>query len=377
MSWRCRLRSRQWPSRRRSAAQAASILVVPEPGVERSVLSFGAMADVSPLLPAYLISGTDRPKVRRAVARLRQRVVDEGGSDLNIVVVDAEHEPPEALLLAAESPGLILGTRLLLVFNGHRWKPKQRQQVAAYLQNPMPDSCVAIEGETFGATDALRKAIAKLHGVLDFDLPKKYEMAGWVTKRAKAKGLPMSAAVARHLLDHCGADPGHAERLEREIEKLALYCRGEAASEAAIDAVCAPDDDARIFDLMDAVGHRDRSRSFELLEAIYASGDPRNDANGVLYSLRRHIGLLEQARELPHSDSSTAAKQLRVHPFTAKKLLDQRERFDRRRIGRAYRALAEAEAGLRGRAPATLESAGGVNHGDRLVVELALARLLG
>ena len=90
--------------------------------------------------------------------------------------------------------------------------------------------------------------------------------------------------------------------------------------------MCTPDDDARIFDLMDAVGHRERSRSFDLLEAIYASGDPRNDANGVLYSLKRHIGLLDQAAQLTHADSSTAAKQLKVHPFTAEKLLEQRER---------------------------------------------------
>ena len=127
---------------------------------------------------------------------------------------------------------------------------------------------------------------------------------------------------------------------------------------------------------MDAVGHRDRAHSFELLEAIFACGDPRNDANGVLYSLKRHVGLLDAASQLAHADQGTAAKQLKVHPFMARKLLEQREHYDRRRLGRAYRALAEAEAGLRGRAPATLESSGGVNDGDRLVVELALARLL-
>jgi len=334
------------------------------------------MADAAPLLAAYLIIGTDRPKVRRAVARLRQRVVVEAGSDLNVVMVDAEHDPVEVFLDAAASPGLTFGTRLLLVSNGHKWKVKARQQVVAYLQDPMPDTCVAIEGETFAASDALYKAVARLGGVLGYDLPKKYEMAGWVRERAKAHRLPLSAAVARHLLDRCGTDAGHAERLEREIEKLALYCRGEAATEADVDAICTPDDDARIFDLMDAVGRRERSHSFELLEAIYASGDARNDANGVLYSLKRHVEKLDEASQLPHADSSTAAKQLKVHPFTAKKLLEQREQFDRRRLGRAYRALAEAEAGLRGRAPVTLESVGGVNDGDRLVVELALARLL-
>ena len=334
------------------------------------------MAEPTPLLPAYLIVGTDRPKVRRAVVRLRQRVIDEAGSDLNVVLIDAEHDPVETFLDAAVSPGLTFGTRLLLVLNGHKWKAKARQAVVAYLQDPMPDTCVTVEGETFAASDALYKAVSKLGGVLRFDLPKKYEMAKWARERAKAHRLPLSQIVAKHLLDRCGTDPRHADRLEREIEKLALYCRGQEATEADVDAICTPDDDAVIFDLMDAVGHRDRTHGFELLEALYASGNPRNDANGVLYSLKRHIEKLDAASQLPHADQTTAAKQLGVHPFTAKKLLEQREHFDRRRLCRAYRALAEAEAGLRGRAPATLESIGGVNDGERLVVELALARLL-
>ena len=347
------------------------------------------MADPAPLRPAFLILGTDRPKVRRTVARLRRRVIDEAGSDLNVVILDAEHDKVDEFLDAAASPGLTFGTRLLLVVNGHKWNAKARQQVAAYLQDPMPDTCVALEAETIPKSDALYKAVHKMGGVLEWDLPKKYQMAGWVTQQAKANGLHMSAHVAKHMLDRCGNDPKHAERLDREIEKLAAYCRdaeaveaaraagaGVEAREADVDAVCTPDDDAVIFDLMDAVGHRDRAHSFALLEALYASGNPRNDANGVLYSLKRHVEQLDAASQLPHADESAAAKQLKVHPFTARKLLQQRESFDRRRLGRAYRALAEAEAGLRGRAPVTLESVGGVNDADRLVVELALARML-
>ena len=334
------------------------------------------MADPQPLLPAFLILGTDRPKVRRAVARLRQRVVDEAGSDLNVVILDAEHDKVDEFLDAAASPGLTFGTRLLLVLNGHKWNAKARQQMAAYLQDPMPDTCVALEAESIPATDALHKAVKKLGGVLQWDLPKKYEMAGWVTKQAKTHRLHMSAHVARHMLDRCGNDPGHAERLDTEIEKLAAYCRGGEPTEADVDAICTPDDDAVIFDLMDAVGHRDRAHSFELLEALYASGNSRNDANGVLYSLKRHIETLSLAADLPSDDRSRAAAVLKVPPWKVEKVMAQARNFDRRRLGRAYRALAEAEAGLRGRAPITLESIGGVNDADRLVVELALARML-
>ena len=178
------------------------------------------MSEPAPLKPAYLIVGNDRPKVRRAVARLKRRVAGETGSDLNINVFDADVHSPEDVLEAASTPGFTLGTRLLLVLNAHRWKAKPRQLLAAYLSDPMPDTCLAVEGESFTEADALRKAVVKLvgrDGVLSYDLPKKYEMAGWVRERARAMRLPMSGAVAKHFLDVCGQEPGQAERLEREL----------------------------------------------------------------------------------------------------------------------------------------------------------------
>ena len=345
------------------------------------MLSFGHMSEPDPLKPVYLIVGNDRPKVRRAVQRLRRRVISESGSDINVAAFEVESSNAAAptlaaVLEAADSPGFALGTRLLLVLNAHHFKAKERKALIAYIHDPMPGTCLALEAEKWPKDDALYKTVVKAGAVLSYDLPKKYEMAGWVHKRAAAKRLPMSAAVARHLLDVCGEDPGHSERLEREIEKLALYCHGAAATAEDVDAVCAPDDEARIFDLMDAVGHRDRTRAFGLLETIFASGDPQDDANRVFYSLLRHVRLLEAAWQLGASDQGTAAKQLGVHPFIAKKVLEQRKNYDRHRFDKAYRALAVAETGMRGRAPATLETAAGVNHSDRLVVELALARLL-
>ncbi len=251
------------------------------------------MSEPDPLKPVYLIVGSDRPKVRRAVQQLRRRVIAESGSDINVASFEVEKLTTaatlRALIEAADSPGFALGTRLLLVFNAHQFNVKERKELLAYIHDPMPGTTLALEAEKWAKDDALYKTVFKAGGVLSYDLPKRYEMAGWVRERAAAKRLPMSVAVARHLLDVCGEDPGHSERLEREIEKLALYCRGAEAAVEDVDAVCTPDDEARIFDLMDAVGHRDRTRAFGLLETIFASGDPQEDANRVLYGLLRYV----------------------------------------------------------------------------------------
>lgn len=344
------------------------------------------MSDPQPLLPVYLIVGNDRPKVRRALQRLRRRAVQESGSDLNVSTFDADGGPPgevsREVLEAAATPGLALGAHVIIVTNAHAFRAAQRKELAAYIHDPTPDTVLALQAEKLAKEDVLYKAAAKAGQVLSFNLPRKYEMTAWVRKMAETAGLALGTPAARHLLDVCGEDPAHAERLEREIDKLAAYCRGAEVTREDIDAVCVPDDDARIFDLMDAVGRRDRRRAFALLEAVFAGGDPRDDANAVLFSLRRHVALLDSALAIPHDDANEAARQLsddagrRVHPFTARKLLEQRREYDRPRLDRAYRALAAAETGMRGRPPATLETAAGVNNSDRLVVEMALARLL-
>lgn len=345
------------------------------------MLSLGAMSEPSPLsTPVYLLVGSDRPKVLRALQRLRRRAVLESGSDLNVSTFEVESatsaEVLRALLDATATPGLALGARVLIVTNAHLFRAAQRKELVAYVHDPTPETCLVIEAEKLAKDDALYKAVLKAGRVLQYDLPKRHKMTDWVRGRAEAVGLPLGTPVARHLLDVCGDEPSHAARLEREIEKLAAYCRGAEATADDVDAVCVPDDEVRIFDLMDAVGHRDRKCAFRLLETVFASGDPRDDANAVLAGLRRHVRLLDAAAQLGETDQTTAAKQLGVHPYTALKLLDQRRAYDRRRLGRAYRALAMAETGMRGRAPATLETAAGVNNSDRLVLELALARML-
>ena len=336
------------------------------------MLSFGSTVSApSPLKPAYIICGSDRPKVRRALARLRRRVIAESGSDLNVALFEAALTPAAAVVEAAATPGLVLGTRLLVVTGAHRYTVKERQALVAYLKEPMPDTVLAVEGETFARDDALLKAVSRVGEVLRYDLPKGHELARWVRERGAAHRVAIGAAEARHLLALAGEEP---ERLEREIEKLAAYCRGGTAGVADIDAVCSPAIETRVFDLMDAVGHRQRTAAFRCLEELYAHGE---DPRAVFAALVGHVRRLEMVLEVAAETSpSEVARKLGVHSFTARKLLEQRSSYDRARIGRALAALADADAALRGRPPITLESSGGVNDGERFTLELALARML-
>jgi DNA polymerase-3 subunit delta len=337
----------------------------------------------SPLRPVYIIAGGDRPKVRRAVERLRQRVVRESGSDLNVVGFDAGTTPPEEVVAAAETPSFALGRRLVLVHDAHLWKAEQRKAILAYAADPMPDTTLALIADTWSDKDPIAKTLRPRETLLLYDVPKKAELDGWIAGRARAHGLRLSVAARRRL----GALVGwperrderageHMEIIEREIEKLAAFAGDGELGEEDVERVVSPTVEARVFELTDAMGRRDRSRAFALLEQLYAGGE---DPNRALYTLLRHVRLLAALHELGgrgRLDRGQVAKELGVHPFTAQKLLEQRRAFGRAQVRRATIALAEAEAGLRGRGPAALESEGGVDRGAQLVLELALARML-
>ena len=328
----------------------------------RAILGVVATTSRSELKPAYLICGSDTPKVRRAAARLRRRVLEDTGSDLNLTFFDARAERAHTVIESANTAAFVVGTRLILVLNADRWTVGERGVVADYLADPAPGTCLALVGETFAKTERLTKAVVKTGEVLRFDLPKRAKLNEWARKQAASRGLQLDERVAQRLLDTVGDD---AERLESEIAKLATYVGGGAAAESDVDAVCVPGVERKVFDLTDAVGNGDRREALRCLELLYAHGE---QAGSAFYAVLRHLRNLETVAQLPaQTPPGEIAGILKVHPFAAEKLARQRANFDRRTLGLAMQTLADAEVGMKGASQLEPE----------FVLEMAVARLVG
>src|SRR5512136_924145 len=118
-----------------------------------------AAANTADLKPAYLILGTDAPKVQRSLSRLRGRIVAESGSELGVITLDALEAKPGDVLAEIDTPVLLPGRRALVVHNVDRWKAEERGALASRLDDLPPDFTLAMVGETLTATDRLRKAV--------------------------------------------------------------------------------------------------------------------------------------------------------------------------------------------------------------------------
>jgi DNA polymerase-3 subunit delta len=308
-----------------------------------------------PLLPVYLLSGTDRPKIRRALGRLRARLGDEALEVLNA----AEASGADAVA-ACNAMGLFgaEGGRLVVVEGVECWKTDDVASVEEYLGAPTPGSILALVAGEPPKSKALAEACAKAGRVLVFDVPRPRDLPGWVRQQFERLGASIDADAARALVEIAGED---AACLGAEIEKLAAWASGEPLTRTDIELLAVPSHDAPGWALTDAWGARDVPA---LLSACERELEHDTEPFLIATRLAAQVGLVRAARALADEGLSTKeiSKRVRRHEFRVRKALGHAENYSAEELDAATVRLAALDAALKG--------------ASRLTGELELSRAL-
>jgi DNA polymerase-3 subunit delta len=324
--------------------------------------STGAETQKAPLKPAYLIIGTDGPKVETALQRLRARIIADSGTELNIDEFSASQHGAAQVVAAANTLAFLSGVRLVLVHGVDQWRKPDKDLIADYLKSPAPDACLALVGEKLPSGDVVRKAVSAIGDVLEYNAPKAADLPEWVAKQAARLGGHMESAAARRLVQRVGDDQ---HQLLREVEKLTTF-RGRAHIRVEdVDLMATRTIEASVFDLIDAVANRQGPAIFSTLEELYAAGE---NPNGLLFRVLRQYQHLSKAVALREEGYSPGEIQagLGLKSFPARKAEEQSRWYDTVKIGRALGILSEADARMKGKGDLP----------DRLEFELCLGRLM-
>jgi DNA polymerase-3 subunit delta len=309
------------------------------------------------LKPVYLLTGSDRPKIDRAVQRLRGRFASDAVERLS-----AADTSGEEAIAACNALGLFGGGgRLVEVTEVDRWKAADAKEVAAYLKSPTPDTVIALVGTEIKRDSALAKACAQAGEVLAYDVAKR-ELAKWVGEQFSRLGARADAAACRALLELVGDNLGE---LELEIEKLAVWAGGDEVTEDDVAALVAARAEAPSFTLTDAWGRRDVPGALAACEAqLEHASDPRRELTRLVGLLAGHVGRVRDCQrfEAEGKTPRDAAAELKRHPFYVEKLFGQARNYGVDELRRAVTELARLDHALKG--------------GSRLPGELELERAL-
>ena len=319
------------------------------------------MAD---LLAAYLIIGTDRPKVTRALRRLRDRVGEAATEHLS-----AHEASGEDVAAACNALGLFtVERRLVIVDSVERWKADDVKAVGEYLKRPAPTTVLTLVGDEVKRDSTLAKAVAKAGEVLIYDLPtkgrgSKADLPKWVEQQFKERGVQVDRDAARALVELVGEN---ADEILTEVDKLTTWAAGEAIHEREVSDLVPARAEIPPFDLTDAWGRRDVAAVLEASERLVErSGDaPRDVLLRTAGLLTNHISRVRECQALDAEGvpPSAGAERLKRNRFYVQKLYEQARNFSPEELGDAVIRLAELDWALKG--------------GSRLPGELVFARTL-
>jgi DNA polymerase III subunit delta len=304
------------------------------------------------LKPAYLIVGGDRPKIHRALERLRGRVGEDA-----VELLSARETSGADAVAACNALGLFGGgRRLVVVDDAEQWKAPDVKAVAAYLADPAPATVLALTGQV-RPDSALGKACAKHGDVLVFDVSKR-ALPAWVADQFSRVGGNADAEACRALVELVGDD---LDALTTEVEKLATWAAGESIGVREIHALAAGRAETPIFALTDAWGRRDVPAVLAACEALLErSGRSRRDELArIAGALGSHVTRVRASQALAAEGvrPRDAAASLKVHPFAAEKAFAQAVNFTVDELRTAVVRLADLDLALKGgsRLPADLE----------------------
>jgi DNA polymerase-3 subunit delta len=317
----------------------------------------GAVANE--LKPVYLLTGSDRPKIARALHRLRERIGADSTEHLN-----AREASGVEAVASCNALGLFVGEgqRLVIVEEVERWKAADVKEVVEYLASPSPTTVLALVAHEPKTDAALTKAVTKAGEVLGYDVSRR-QLPQWVAEQFARHGAKVGSDACRALVDMVGDD---LDELGNEVEKIATWAGGDPIGVREVEQLAAGRVETAIFALTDAWGRRDIAAVLRSTEEILERSHRARSGElmRLISSITAHVGRVRRCQRLAEEGvrPRDAAGRLKVHPFVAEKAFAQSANFSAEELARAIVRLAELDAASKG--------------GSRMPVDLDLERAL-
>jgi len=245
------------------------------------------------LRPAYLFLGAEAHQRSRAKKALLEAALPAEERETGLAQYDLSESSLAEVIDDARSLSLFSARRLIVALNAESALPRQKSEdagdedapassdaapLAEYLKDPSPGVVLLFEATRYDFEGDDKKKIERVRKFYS-PVPETVELRrfspdeAWAETQAlaNAAGLKIDPAALSLMVESLGADVAH---IAREIEKLALYCGGKRTiGEQDILAMVPDARSATIFELVNALGRRDRSRSLSILDTLVREGE--------------------------------------------------------------------------------------------------------
>lgn len=299
----------------------------------------------------FLADSKVREQVNAALSPEDQR--------LNLDVLDGAM-PVADLLIRLDTAPFFGPNRVVVVRRLEAMREADHDALIAYLERGDSPTIGIFVARDLDRRRRLFLTFKRLGKVIEVRPLPPRDLPGWVAQRFAAAGKRPAPGAAESLVALAG---GSLRDLDHEVEKVVAYVGDRSQiTRADVEAIATRVGDASIFTLVDAVGGGDAAGSLRALHDILSTHEPLQ----VLFMVARQFRLILRAHTLGGRHGAGAlAERLGVHPFVARKVVQQARGYRTDQFPGIFAALEAADRAIKTGTP------------PRLVLETLFVRLCG
>ncbi|WP_290662975.1 DNA polymerase III subunit delta [Ignavibacterium sp.] len=292
------------------------------------------------LKPIYYIFGEDTFSFDYAKDVINKAVLPQLASEFDKETYYGSKNSYAEILSAASTFPFGDGKKFLIIKNAE--KPKDKEKLAEYAESPSEFTVMLLlhEGSITKPDSEPYKTLIKLEEIFESKEMKGDALVEWVKTIVKENQRNISDENAQLLIDIVGEN---RSLIELQLEKIFLFLddKKEVTLES-IQQLATELKQFNIFDLINAVGRKEKSKALEIAFNLYESG---TDMIQIIAMLNRYFTALSKINEITAMKLSVqeASRIVGTHQYYYKDYLDARRRFSDQEITNAFRALFNAD----------------------------------
>jgi DNA polymerase-3 subunit delta len=309
------------------------------------------------LKPLYFFYGPEDFRLEKVLSSIREQALPESARDFNLRVFDGEGGiNPGNVLDTARSLPFLSARRLIILRRMEKVAASDLEAMIPYLENPVDTTCLILVAVKPDFRLKFFKKVRKAACTVHFKELTDGQAVPWIRASARKMGLHISQDACRHLHDIIG---NRSRVLYTELEKLHLRHGDKEIGISEIKELSIFSRMYTIFELMDEISKREKSRSLSILNR-YLEEEGKDAAFRIIGMLTRQIRIMFQAKALMTGKKprNAMAAELGVPVFVIGKVLEQARRWEERDLRRALKLLYEVDGRLKSgaQAPIVLEN---------------------
>lgn len=286
----------------------------------------------------YLLYGEEAYLIRQYRDRLLNAMLG-AGDQMNVNRYEGKGVSVPEIIDMAETLPFFSDRRVIVLENTDLCR-SGGEKLSEYLKSPAESSSFILVERDVDKRSSLYKTIKKYGYAAEFGRQDAKTLQKWVLGILKKEKKQISSQTLQLFLEGCGDD---MENIRKELEKLLCYTLDkDVITTQDLEAVCVPQIQNHIFDMITAIANGDSEQALRLYYDLLALREP---PMRILSLISRQFNFLLQVKELTEKGYPQAliAEKVGLHGFVAGKYMKQASGFKKPFLKQALEDCAKAD----------------------------------